>query len=203
MSWYGLAENTKVVNYEKLYEMYMYIFVGEILKIVLQWSGRNSMALLVGVHGGVPSLGGEQLGGKQRYPPQVQASAESDQLTLFLFECLVCYPSTLAMIVNFIDGSRGERNFLIRGRRKKESRCKGLSLNHTHGSSSNVLDSICNALLGLLTTALGQASSKLSLSSRKLNLNPYCFPSRSALGAVGPIGLRVEADISSFLGKGS
>jgi len=28
MSWYGLAENTKVVNYEKLYEMYMYIFVG-------------------------------------------------------------------------------------------------------------------------------------------------------------------------------
>jgi len=35
-----------------------------------------------------------------------------------------------------------------------------------------------NALLGLLTTALGQASSKLSSSSRKLNLNLYCFPSR-------------------------
>ena len=57
------------MNYEKLYEMYMYIFVGmhvesvclikkvwfvsvrnslgslgEILKVVLQWSGRNSMA---------------------------------------------------------------------------------------------------------------------------------------------------------------
>ena len=26
-SWHGLVENTKVVNYEKLYELYVYIFV--------------------------------------------------------------------------------------------------------------------------------------------------------------------------------
>ncbi|QCD82739.1 internalin A [Vigna unguiculata] len=38
-------------------------FLGEILRVVLQWSGRNPMA---------------PLGGEQRYPPQVQASAESD-----------------------------------------------------------------------------------------------------------------------------
>ncbi|QCD91195.1 hypothetical protein DEO72_LG4g2159 [Vigna unguiculata] len=45
-----------------------------------------------------------------------------------------------------------------------------------------------NALIGLLTAALGQASSKLSSSSLLI----------SALGAVGPVGLRVEAEISSF-----
>jgi len=27
MSWHGLVGNTKEVNYEKLYEMYMYIIV--------------------------------------------------------------------------------------------------------------------------------------------------------------------------------
>jgi len=27
MSWYGLAGNTKEVNYEKLYVIYMYIYV--------------------------------------------------------------------------------------------------------------------------------------------------------------------------------
>ncbi|QCD89852.1 hypothetical protein DEO72_LG4g802 [Vigna unguiculata] len=39
--------------------------LGEILRVVLQWSGRNSMA---------------PLEGEQRYPPQVQAPAESDQV---------------------------------------------------------------------------------------------------------------------------
>ncbi|QCD86519.1 hypothetical protein DEO72_LG3g1042 [Vigna unguiculata] len=46
-----------------------------------------------------------------------------------------------------------------------------------------------NALLGLLTAALGQASSKLISSSLLI----------SALGAAGPVCLRVEAEISSFL----
>ena len=73
MNWYGLAGNTKEVNYEKLYMMYVYIFVcmyvesvwlikkvwsvsvrnplgslGEILRVVLQWSGCNSMAFVSG-----------------------------------------------------------------------------------------------------------------------------------------------------------
>ncbi|QCD93849.1 hypothetical protein DEO72_LG5g1925 [Vigna unguiculata] len=39
--------------------------LGETFRVALQWSGRNSMA---------------PLGGEQRYPPQVQASAESDQV---------------------------------------------------------------------------------------------------------------------------
>jgi len=30
--------------------------LGETIRVALQWSGRNSMALLVGVHGGAPSL---------------------------------------------------------------------------------------------------------------------------------------------------
>ncbi|QCD94023.1 hypothetical protein DEO72_LG5g2101 [Vigna unguiculata] len=44
--------------------------LGETFRVALQWSGHNSMA----------PLGGEQLGGEQRYPPQVWASAESDQV---------------------------------------------------------------------------------------------------------------------------
>ncbi|QCD83245.1 hypothetical protein DEO72_LG2g3588 [Vigna unguiculata] len=46
------------------------------------FSGRDVIPwpLLVGAYDGVPSLGGEQLRGEQRYPPQVQASAESDQV---------------------------------------------------------------------------------------------------------------------------
>ncbi|QCE12298.1 hypothetical protein DEO72_LG10g3540 [Vigna unguiculata] len=53
---------------------------GETFRDALQWSGRNSMALLVGVYGGASSLRIEQLEVEQRYPPQVQASAESDQV---------------------------------------------------------------------------------------------------------------------------
>jgi len=30
--------------------------LGEAFKVALQWSGRNSMALVVGVHGGAPSV---------------------------------------------------------------------------------------------------------------------------------------------------
>jgi len=30
--------------------------LGETFRVALQWSGRNSMALLVGVHGGAPSI---------------------------------------------------------------------------------------------------------------------------------------------------
>jgi len=30
--------------------------LGEISGVTLQWSGRNPMALLVGVHGGAPSV---------------------------------------------------------------------------------------------------------------------------------------------------
>jgi len=30
--------------------------LGETFRVALQWSGRNFMALLVGVHGGAPSV---------------------------------------------------------------------------------------------------------------------------------------------------
>ncbi|QCE11053.1 hypothetical protein DEO72_LG10g2286 [Vigna unguiculata] len=55
--------------------------LGETSGVALQWSGRNSMTLVSGCSWWCPisMLGGEQLGGEQRYPPQVQASAESDQ----------------------------------------------------------------------------------------------------------------------------
>ncbi|QCD81196.1 hypothetical protein DEO72_LG2g1521 [Vigna unguiculata] len=44
--------------------------LGETFRVALQWLGRNSMA----------PLEGEQLESEQRYPPQVWASAESDQV---------------------------------------------------------------------------------------------------------------------------
>ncbi|QCD93196.1 hypothetical protein DEO72_LG5g1268 [Vigna unguiculata] len=55
--------------------------LGETFGVALQWSGRNSMApgpVSLTQSELTPVLGGEQLGGEQRYPPQVQASAESD-----------------------------------------------------------------------------------------------------------------------------
>ncbi|QCE10264.1 hypothetical protein DEO72_LG10g1492 [Vigna unguiculata] len=56
--------------------------LGETFRVALQWSGRNSMTPVSGCPWwcpiGITRI--EQLGGEQRYPPQVQASAESDQV---------------------------------------------------------------------------------------------------------------------------
>ncbi|QCD78057.1 hypothetical protein DEO72_LG1g1686 [Vigna unguiculata] len=53
---------------------------GETFRVALQWSGRNSMAHVSGCPWwcSICITRSEQLGGEQRYPPQVQASAESD-----------------------------------------------------------------------------------------------------------------------------
>ncbi|QCD86148.1 hypothetical protein DEO72_LG3g669 [Vigna unguiculata] len=93
--------------------------LGEILRVVLQWSGRNFMAPDSGCSWWSPIYitWGEQLGGEQRYPPQVQASAESDQLTLLLVGCFVCCPSILAMIINLLMGA-DER--VTRGQQRRD-----------------------------------------------------------------------------------
>ncbi|QCD85755.1 hypothetical protein DEO72_LG3g275 [Vigna unguiculata] len=54
--------------------------LGETFRVALQWSGRNFMVPVSGCSWWCPICitGIEQLGGEQRYPPQVQASAESD-----------------------------------------------------------------------------------------------------------------------------
>ncbi|QCD95707.1 hypothetical protein DEO72_LG6g402 [Vigna unguiculata] len=74
---------TKLVNEMAWFNMeYKWDVVTNVdTRVVLQWSERNSMAL----------LGGEQLGGEQRYPPQVQASAESDQIICIRMSRVVVY----------------------------------------------------------------------------------------------------------------
>ncbi|QCD82101.1 hypothetical protein DEO72_LG2g2434 [Vigna unguiculata] len=56
--------------------------LGETFGVALQWSGRNSMAPVSGCSWwcpiGITRI--EQLRVEQRYPPQVQASAESDRV---------------------------------------------------------------------------------------------------------------------------
>ncbi|QCD83334.1 hypothetical protein DEO72_LG2g3678 [Vigna unguiculata] len=52
-------------------------FKGETFGVALQWSGRNSMALVSGCPWWCPIC---ITRGEQRYSPQVRASAESDQV---------------------------------------------------------------------------------------------------------------------------
>ncbi|QCD96360.1 hypothetical protein DEO72_LG6g1062 [Vigna unguiculata] len=51
--------------------------LGETFRVALQWSGRNSMTPVSGCPWWCPIC---ITRGEQRYPPQVQASAESDQV---------------------------------------------------------------------------------------------------------------------------